>query len=231
MISKILSTAVKLWLKSQFESIEALEVQIASDNRQIIGGYLPYVSIASNYAVYKGLHLHQVKLKGSNFRINLSQVLKGKALKLLEPVPVEGNLIIEEVDLQASLSSPLLLSGLNDLLCQILITNKVDAPRQKLSCYALNWQKISLKEEKIIIEGMIQDKRSQKIDKLALYTGLNLANAHTLEFFPLYIEGLPDLFTLKIDRLSIDLGSEVVIEQLNLAPGKIVLVGGLTILP
>lgn len=239
MISKILSTAVKLWLKAQVETVEDLEVEIASDNRQILKGYLPHVSLTSNYAVYQGLHLHQVKLKGSNIRINLSQVIKGKALKLLEPVSVTGNLIIEDGDLKASLSSPLLWSGLTDLLCQILVANEIDNPRQKLSYYSLSWQEISLQEEKIIIEGTIHHNDSQKINKINLYTGLTLANSHTLEFFPLQIEGLPDLFTLKVDRstlpladrLSIDLGKEVVIEQLNLEQGKLVFVGGLTVMP
>ena len=231
MISKLLSTAVTLWLKSQVETAEELELKIASDNSQILRGYLPYVSLASNYAVYQGLHLHQVRLKGSNIRINLTQVLKGKALKLLEPVLIEGNLIIKEAGLKASLSSPLLLSGLTDLLCQILIANEIKNPQQKLSYYSLQWQEISLKKEKIIIEGTIQDKRSQQVNKINIYSGLTLANSHTLEFFPLQIEGFPNLSILKVDRLSIDLGSEVLIEQLILESGQLVYVGGLTIMP
>ena len=231
MISKILSKAVKLWLETQVETAEDLELEIDSDNNQILKGYVPYVYLASNYAVYQGLHLHQVQLKGSNIRINLSQVIKGKALKLLEPIPIKGNLTIKEENLQASLSSSLLLSGLTDLLCQILEANGVDNPKQKLSDHSLHWQKISLEEEKIIISGTIQENHSQQINPLKIYSGLTLANAHTLKFFPLHIEGLSDLFTFKVDRLLIDLGAEVVIEQLNLEPGIIVFVGGLTVMP
>ncbi|MGK7937388.1 MAG: DUF2993 domain-containing protein [Xenococcaceae cyanobacterium] len=231
MISKILSKAVKLWLETQVETAEDLELDIASDNNQILKGYVPYVCLASNYAVYQGLHLHQVQLKGSNIRINLSQVIKGKALRLLEPIPIKGNLTIKEENLQASLSSSLLLSGLTDLLCQILEANGVDNPQQKLSYYSLHWQQISLEEEKIIIAGTIQENHSQQINPLKIYSGLTLANAHTLNFFPLHIEGLSDLFTFKVDRLLIDLGTEVVIEQLNLEPGILVCVGGLTVMP
>lgn len=231
MISKILSVAVKLWLKSQVEKAEKLEVEIASGNRQILGGYLPSVAVASDYVVYQGLNLHQVRLRGSNLRINFSQVIKGEALKLLEPVALKGNVTIEEADLKASLSSPLLVSGLTDLLCQILTTNHIDNPRQKLSYYSLNWYEISLKKEKIIVKGTIQNYHSQKINKINIYTRLTLANSHTLELFPLHIEGLSDLFTLKVDRLLMDLGSEVFIEQLSLEPEKLVFVGGLTIMP
>ena len=231
MISKILSKAVKLWLGTQVETAEDLELEIASDNNQILKGYVPYVYLASNYAVYQGLHLHQVQLKGVNIRINLSQVIKGKPLKLLEPVPIEGNLTIKEENLKASLSSPLLLSGLTDLLCQILVANGVNNPRQKLSYYSLHWQTISLEEEKIIIAGTIKDKHSQHITQIKIYSGLTLANSHTLKFFPLQIDGLSDLFTFKVDSLLMDLGTEVIIEQLNLEPGIIVFIGGLTVMP
>ena len=230
MISTILSTAVKLWLRAQVETAEELEVDIASGDRQILSGYLPQVALASSRAVYQGLHLRQVRLNGSNIRINLSQVLKGKTLRLLEPVPITGKLIIEEADLKASLSSPLLLSGLTDLLCQILAASGIDNPGQKLADYDLSWQEISLREKKLIIAGTIQDGNNH-INKLNIDSGLTLANSHTLEFFPLQIEGLPELLTLKDNCLLMDLGSEVAIEQLNLVEEKLVFVGGLTIMP
>ena len=232
MINKILSTAIKLWLRSQVETAEELEVEIASGDRQILGGYLPYLRLASSCAVYQGLHLRQIELIGSNIRINLSEVFKGKALKLLEPVPVKGELIIKETDLKASLSSALLLSGLTDLLGQILAANKINNPQQKLAHYSFSWQEIFLKKEKLVITGTVRhNNNQQQINQINIYSGLTLANSHTLEFFPLQIEGLPDVFKLESDRLSLDLGSEVVIEQLNLEPEKLVFVGGLTIVP
>ena len=231
MINKILSTAIKFWLRSQVETAEELEVEIASGDRQILGGYLPYVRLTSSCAVYQGLHLRQIELTGSNICINLSQVFKGKALKLLEPVPVQGELIIKETDLKASLSSPLLLSGLTDLLGQILTANKINNPQEKLAYYSFSWQEIFLKKEKLVITGTVRHKNNQQINQINIYSGLTLANSHTLEFFPLQIEGLPDLFKLESDRLSLNLGSEVVIEQLNLEPETLVFVGGLTIVP
>ena len=59
MISKILSPALKLWLRTQVEQIENLEVKISSGNRQIVKGYIPSVFIASDCAVYQGLHFHR----------------------------------------------------------------------------------------------------------------------------------------------------------------------------
>ncbi len=230
MISKILATAVKLWLRSQVEIAEELELDIASGDRQILNGYIPLVSLASSRAVYQGLHLRQIRLNGSNIQINLSEVLKGKALRLLEPVPVTGKLIIEEADLKASLSSPLLISGLTDLLCQILAKSGVDNPRYKLADYFFNWQEISLGSEKLVIKGTIRDSYNN-INPLSIYSGISLASSHTLEFFPLQIEGLPELLTLTRDCLLMDLGSEVAIEQLNLVEEKLVFVGGLTIMP
>ena len=231
MISKIVSTAIKLWLKSQVEKTEKLTIKINSGNRQILGGYIPSVYLASDYVIYQGLHLHQVKLQGFNLRVNLNQIIKGEALRLLEAVKVEGNVTFEEASLQASLSSPLLLSGLRDLLSEILAANYIERPQQKLSYYSFDWQKILLEEEKIIIAGTMKCNHNQQINKINIRTGLTLANSHTLEFFPLHLEGLSDLFMLEVDRLSIDLGSEVVIEDLILEPGKLFCVGGLQIMP
>lgn len=231
MISKLLSTAIKLWLKSQVEKTEKLKIKIDSGNRQILGGYIPAVYLKSDYVIYQGLHLHQVELQGLNLRINLPQIVKGEALKLLEPVAIEGNVTIEEADLQASLASPLLLSGLTDLLCEILATNNIDRPQQKLSYYSLNWQEILLKEEQIIITGTIKCNHDRQINRINIHTHLTLANSHTLEFFPLHLEGLSDVFALKVDRLSLDLGSEVAIEQLSIESGKLIFVGGLKIMP
>ena len=115
-ISKILSPAVWLWLRSQVEQVSNLEVKISGSDRQILTGYIPRVFMCARHVVYQGLHLSQVQLVGENILTNLGQVLRGKPLQLLEPVPVSGELLLKESDLNASLQSPLLANALNDLL-------------------------------------------------------------------------------------------------------------------
>jgi hypothetical protein len=112
LISKVLSPAVRLWLRSQVESVAELEFRIEGGDRQILSGYIPEVAIAARRAVYQGLHLSQVDVTGETIRVNLGQVLKGKPLKLLEAVPIEGSLGWDEADLNASLKAPLLANAL-----------------------------------------------------------------------------------------------------------------------
>jgi LmeA-like phospholipid-binding len=108
LIGSVLSPAVQLWLRSQAERVDRLEVHIAGRNREILNGYIPSIAISANRVVYRGLHLSQLDIKGENIRINLHQVLKGKPLRLLEPVSVKAQLHLNEPDFNACLGSQLL---------------------------------------------------------------------------------------------------------------------------
>ena len=76
MISKLLSTAVKLYLRSQLRGVEELQVNIIGKNKQILQGYIPQVLLNCNRAIYQGLHLREVELNGSNIAFNLPEVMK-----------------------------------------------------------------------------------------------------------------------------------------------------------
>ena len=106
--SAVLSPAVQLWLRSQVQQVDELKVKIEGSDRQIFSGAIPKVTAAARGAVYKGLHLTEVAIEGCGIRINLSQALKGKPLRLLESVPVAGVLRLSQADLNASLKAPLL---------------------------------------------------------------------------------------------------------------------------
>jgi len=83
--------------------VSNLEVKIWND-RQICNG-IPRVSILAHHAVYQGLHLTQIQLVGEGIRTNLGQGLRGQPATL-EPVPVFGELLLQESALNASLQSP-----------------------------------------------------------------------------------------------------------------------------
>ncbi|NJL84130.1 MAG: DUF2993 domain-containing protein [Chloroflexaceae bacterium] len=91
--------------------VETLEVAIGGRNRQILGGYIPEVTLTSRGAVYQGLHFASVSLQGENIRINLAEVLRGEPLRLLEGVRVAVEAALGERDLVASLESPLVGPG------------------------------------------------------------------------------------------------------------------------
>jgi hypothetical protein len=230
MINKVLSSAIKLFLRTQVDRVEELKIEIKGGDRQIVKGYIPSVGLKTDYAVYQGIHLRQVQVTGENIRVNLAQVLKGKPLRLLEPVPIKGNLRLEEADLQASLSSSLLSQGLDEFLLILLEANGVKEPAQVLENYQITWQKINLNDDLVVITGMITAKDGT-VSPLAIRTGLSLSNNHTLNFYPLEIDIFSELLETSIDRHEIDLGEEVILEELSLALGQLSCCGGLTVLP
>ncbi|NJO19656.1 MAG: DUF2993 domain-containing protein [Spirulinaceae cyanobacterium RM2_2_10] len=115
-LGRLLESAVQLWLRTQVERIDELQVAIAGRNRQILQGYIPEVALAARTAIYQGLHLERAALTGQNIRINLGQILRGQPLRLLEPITASGELFLTAANLQASLASPLLRQALTDLL-------------------------------------------------------------------------------------------------------------------
>lgn len=230
MIDKVLSTAIRLWLRSQVERVEELEVKITGGDRQILRGYIPSVSLATNHAVYQGLHLRQIRLTGENIRVNLAQILKGKPLQLLEPVAVTGQVWLEETDLKASLSSPLLLSALTDLLSTLLAANGIEQEKHQLAHDRINWQTISIRNDKLTIDGTLIYSNNQEI-AIAIRMGLQIANDSILKLFPLHLETTPQLWSSTCNQLEMDLGDQVAIEQLSLEAGKLFCSGGITVLP
>lgn len=223
-ISKVLSPALRFWLRSQVDSIEELQLQIFGRDRQILRGYIPNVSLSSTYAVYQGLHLRRVQLTGENIRINIGQILKGKPFRLLEPIKVAGELQLEEADLNASVSSSLLSNAFTDLLLTLLESSGVSQPKTILEKYEVNWQKVTLNADKFTLYGTLTDEEGN-VEPASIRAGLELVNSQVLRLYPIQIEVLPQLFAIAITQLQIDLGSDVEIETLRLETGKLLCCG------
>ncbi|MGK7877934.1 MAG: DUF2993 domain-containing protein [Xenococcaceae cyanobacterium] len=227
-ITKVLSRALRLWLRSQVDRVEELQIKITGRDRQILRGYIPCVFLASSRAVYQGVHLGQVQLTGENIRINLGQVLKGKPLRLLEPVRVTGKVLLEEASLKASLSSSLLSNGLTDLLLTLLEANGIPNSINILEDYQVSWQEVTLHIDKFTLTGTLTD-GDGNTTSVIIRTGLGLANGQTLHFHSLGIEALPELLDISFNEFQVDLGSHVELEELSLAPGKLSCSGRLTV--
>lgn len=229
LISKILSPALRLWLRSQVEQAEELEIQIQGQDRQILRGYVPEVSLQTRRAIYQGLRLGQVLLQGENIRINIGQVVKGKPLQLLEPIQVSGEVQLTETDLQDSLSSTILANALTELLIALLERQGVANPQNFLASFVVKWRAITLGMDSFSLEGTILfPDRQQQIFKLC--ARLILINSQSLLLKEIRLEGFPSL-TDAIQDYPIDLGTDVAIASLTLRPGELACVGQLLIRP
>lgn len=218
LIGKVLSPAVRLWLKSQVQQISQLEVQIAGSDRQILTGNIPRVSILASKAVYQGLHLTQIQLEAKEIHINLGQVIKGKPLRLLDKVPVSGDLYLTQADLNASLASPLLADALTDLLLKLFAG--------KLANQQVSWQKVTIECNLLRLEGLMGD----RANPIVFQAGLQLASDRELQILQPMVK-METGETISIDSFTVDLGAEVDIAKLNLDPGKILCSGRLNVLP
>ena len=201
MISKLLSTAVKLYLRSQVERVEDLQVKILGKNKQILQGYIPQIFISCSHAVYQGLYLSK------------------KPLKLLEPVLVEIQLRLDAQDLPASLDSPLLQSGLDDLWQMFLAPQQIDNSSTELSELAIEWCSIAIADRGLNLTGTYED-ASGETRELCLSTGISLADSHTLCLSPLKIN-----HKSVANELKIDLGVDVAIAQLIIESEQIICSG------
>ena len=222
MISKLLSTAVKLYLRSQVRRVENLQVKIVGTNQQIFQGYIPQISLSCTHAEYRGLCLSQVELNGSDIAFNLLEVVKKKPLKLLEPIFVRVQLKISAADLQASLNSPLLQSGLDDL-WQMVLSAKTNTFAE-WDCSTIKWERMAIANNKLNLFGIHQGVFGET-KEVYLSTGLELAGDRTLCLYPLQIIEESSLVDELQKELKIDLGTDVAIEQLSVASEHIVCLG------
>ncbi len=231
-ISTVLSPALQLWLRSQVEHVEALQFKITGGDRQILTGNIPGISIAASRAVYQGLHLSKIQLEGTEIHVNLGQVLKGKPLRLLEPVPVVGQLVLSESDFQTSLQSPLLSSALTEFLVDLLASDQVINSDTNPEEQSINftWQNIAIETGQLRLSGTMTDSTLQTTPILIL-AGLQLASPHELLLNPFQIQMSMDSLSKNLDNFKVDLGSEVDLQELSLTPGQLICRGRLSVLP
>ncbi|BAY21295.1 hypothetical protein NIES2100_10450 [Calothrix sp. NIES-2100] len=221
-ITNLLTTALKIWLRAQVSQVSQIEVEIRASDRQLLSGKIPWVSIGASHAVYQGLHITQIQLVAENIQVNIGSVIKGQPLRLLETVPVVGELIVEEKDLNNSLSSELLITALNDVLVKLL-------PEHCAKTKSISWQKIILENHQIILSGILaSDGQSTPLD---ICMGLNLISGRELQLAPVQIKY--DMVTQNQSNheYTFDLGSEVDIQELTLIPVQLLCRGQINVNP
>jgi LmeA-like phospholipid-binding len=221
-ITNVLTAALKLWLRSQVSQVKQLEVEIKASDRQLLSGCIPWVSIFATHAVYQGLHLTQIQLVAENIRVNIGSVLKGQPLRLLETVPVVGELIQEEDELNASLSSSLLPTALNDVLVQLL-------PECSSNSKSITWQKINLDTNQAVLCATLADESS--LTHLNISMGLELLSAHELQLKQIQVARRTGTWLEGHNELYFNLGTDVEIQDLTLLPGQLVCRGRINVNP
>jgi len=221
-ITKVLTSAIKLWLRSQLNQVSHLEVQITASDRQLLSGCIPGVSISASNAVYQGLHITQIELQAEKIQLNVASILKGQPLQLSAIVPVVGKLIIAEQDLNNSLSSPLLLTAINDLLLPLLA-------EYCLNSKDISWRKITLDNQVLILNGIPASEMEGAF--FNIYLGLELLNGQELQFTEVQVKTDQGVVWERNAPYMINLGTDVDITKISLRPEQLTCYGRINVNP
>jgi LmeA-like phospholipid-binding len=236
-LRRILEPALQLWLRSQVESVKTLQVYLDCGDRQVLSGYIPQLRLEAYQAIYQGLHLSYVHLIGKNIRINIGQVLKGKALQPLDPIPVELKVQLKAADLEASLESALLQKALIEVLLTLVGEQIEDALGGPLRSQSLILQNshLLLGENQLRLSAQLTVEDSDRSIPVSLQTGLVLDSPHTLmlqspEWLPTpnAKRGLP---LRELHGYCFDLGDQAQFHSLSIMPDGIQVDGQLLIVP
>ena len=102
-VSSVLIPIIKLWLRSQVEHIENLEIEIAGKSRQILSGDIPKATVTGVNVKYQGLAVTHIDLYAEAIHLNIGQILRGETLRLLDPICVTMDVDLSPADLQSCL--------------------------------------------------------------------------------------------------------------------------------
>lgn len=227
LIDKLLSGAVRLWLQSQVSAIDNLNLQIIGKDKQILRGYLPQVFISATNAIYQGVQISKLEIVGNNIKFNLPQVVKRKPLQLLEPIKIEIEVLLKEIDLQKSLSSSLLATGLTDLWNRFLMPDLASL-NTKNELY--QWNYLSLSEGRLFFKGNYGKLEYDDLP-IGINTRIELKNSHTLLLSPVKIITIPELPITETENLTLDLGKQVLIARLEITEEHLLVRGTITVFP
>ncbi|MDJ1184144.1 LmeA family phospholipid-binding protein [Roseofilum casamattae] len=229
-ISRVLSPALQLWLRSQAEQIEDLQLDIAAGDRQILSGLIPHVTVKAKKAIYQGLHLSQINLEADTIHTNLPQILRRKPLRLLSPIQAKGQIRITARELADSLfPESLLWQGLTDFLRELIKATGAD-PEPLLSGSTLQWQAIALDRDGVTITGMLSNADNPGT-ALSIDTGVEAIAGGCLRLAPLTIQASETLGLSDLESFDVDLGNETTISTLEITPEGLFCVGAIAILP
>ncbi len=234
LISKVLAPAVRLWLKSQTEHLEDLKLSIQAGDRQILGGKIHKIEASVAAAVYQGIHIRDLQLTAQDIQVNLGQVMRGKALKLLAEFPIDLKFSLSEEDLNRSLCTPMIQQAVTQFLMGILGSGDASS-QSRLTITNLN---AKLQDGIMILCGNLPSSSGDadtKATEIAIRTGLQLIQPNKISLQnPVWLPHARAKRGMAITELNgyeFDLGLGTSMSEVTIELGKISCIGRLTVLP
>ncbi len=229
LISKVLASAVTLWLKSQVESVEELTVEVNAGDRNILSGQIPELRLQAQNIIYQGIHLTNITITALDIATNLPQVLRGKPLKLKEAIPIKAQACLSDLDLNASLSAPLLEPVIRAFLADLLRSAEIETDPVALH----NFQS-HLAPDQLTLSAQIPTSSGQS-QEVALRTQIHLSEPNRLVLNQVQWltharakRGLP---LTDLEGYSFDLGPDTEITDLTIESDQLKVEGNFKVYP
>lgn len=232
LISRVLAPALGLWVRSQLDQVEDLQIGIEAGDRQILGGGISRVSAVASKAVYRGLHFSQIQVAGEDIQTNLGQVLRGKPFRLLTAFPVVGEVTLTEADLNASLTAPLLADAVTDFLLTFLQQMPQNDSEPVTHAAQLKDVNVQLGAGELTFTGLLVN--GGKTTAIAIRTRLTVKKGNLLK-----LEGFQQQHSVAEllptaacnTNFTIPLGTDVYLDTLAIAENRLLCQGRITVTP
>jgi hypothetical protein len=123
-------------------------------------------------------------------------------------------------------------TALTEFLTTLLTSDKITNSDNDLKDRQLtfSWQQITIDTDHLTLLGSLTDS-DLGTTPIVIRAGLQLASPHDLILNPFQIQMSPASPPRNLDGLQVDLGSDVDIQELIVAPGQLICRGRLTVIP
>lgn len=105
-VLQLLATGLQLWIRSQCEAVENLEIQLHGSGLNLLRGRLEGVSLMARRVVYQGLEIERVQLRSDPLLIQVGGVLRGQPVQLEHAFLIRGSVAFTADGLSSSLNRP-----------------------------------------------------------------------------------------------------------------------------
>jgi hypothetical protein len=103
---KLIAAALQLWIRSQCEAAESLDLRLQGTALQLLSGQVMGLTLMARRVVYQDLQIEQVQLTSGALRVKVGALLRGQPFQLEHPFRVRGQVAFTAAGLTGSLVRP-----------------------------------------------------------------------------------------------------------------------------
>lgn len=103
-VLQLLSRGLQLWLRSQCEAIDTLELELLGSGRELLRGRLAGVRVRARGVTYRQLTMAAVELTSTPLELSMAPLWRGRTPVLQQPFRITGTARFDSAGLNRSLA-------------------------------------------------------------------------------------------------------------------------------